>query len=69
MREDSFEEILKRKLQNYQPSEGVPSWQQMQRRMELYAYAHPELKPRNPLRKRIIYAAAAVLLFAAVGLG
>ena len=69
MREDSFEEILKRKLQNYQPSEGVPSWQQMQRRMELYANAHPELKPRNPLRKRIMYAAAAVLLFAAVGLG
>lgn len=69
MKEDSFEDILKKKLQNYQSAEQVPSWQQMQRRMELYRNAHPELRPRNPIRKRILYGAAAVLLFAAVGLG
>ena len=69
MKEDSFEDILKKKLQNYQSAEEVPSWQQMQRRMELYKNAHPELRLRNPIRKRILYGAAAVLLFAAVGLG
>ncbi len=69
MKEDSFEDILRKKLQNYQSAEEVPSWQQMQRRMELYKNAHPELRLRNPIRKRILYGAAAVLLFAAVGLG
>ncbi len=37
--------------------------------MELYNNAHPELRPRNPIRRRILYGAAAVLLFAAVGVG
>lgn len=69
MKEDSFEDILRKKLQNYQSAEEVPSWQQMQRRMELYKNAHPELRLRNPIRKRILYGVAAVLLFAAVGLG
>ena len=67
MKEDSFEDILRKKLQDYQSAEGVPTWQQMQRRMELYNNAHPELRPRNPIRRRILYGAAAVLLFAAVG--
>ena len=35
MKEDSFEDILRKKLQDYQSAEGVPTWQQMQRRMEL----------------------------------
>lgn len=69
MKEDSFEDILRKKLQDYQSAEGVPTWQQMQRRMELYNNAHPELRPRNPIRRRILYGAAAVLLFAAVGVG
>ena len=69
MKEDSFEDILRKKLQEYQSAEGVPTWQQMQRRMELYNNAHPELRPRNPIRRRILYGAAAVLLFAAVGVG
>lgn len=69
MKEDSFEDILRKKLQDYQSAEGVPTWQQMQRRMELYNNAHPELRPRNPIRRRILYGAAAVLLLAAVGMG
>ena len=69
MKEDSFEDILRKKLQDYQSAEGVPTWQQMQRRMELYNNAHPELRPRNPIRRRILYGAAAVLLLAAVGVG
>lgn len=69
MKEDSFEDILRKKLQDYQSAEGVPTWQQMQRRMELYNNAHPELRPRNPICRRILYGAAAVLLFAAVGVG
>ena len=61
MKEDSFEDILRKKLQDYQSAEGCRTWQQMQRRMELYNNAHPELRPRNPIRRRILYGAAAVL--------
>ncbi|MDD3108803.1 MAG: porin family protein [Alistipes sp.] len=67
--EDQFKEVLQSRLRDYTPEDPAPSWQQMQRRMELYANAHPELStpPTHRSSRRWLYAAAATLLFGVVG--
>lgn len=71
MKSDSLEDALKKKLQDYTPVQSVPSWQQMQRRMQLHANAHPELKirPKRSLGRRLGYGTAAALLLIAAGIG
>ena len=71
MKSDSLEDALKKRLQDYTPAQSVPSWQQMQRRMQLHANAHPELeiRPKRNLGRRLGYGTAAALLLIAAGIG
>ena len=71
MKSDSLEDALKKRLQDYTPAQSVPSWQQMQRRMQLHANAHPELeiRPKRSLGRRLGYGTAAALLLIAAGIG
>ena len=54
MKSDSLEDALKKRLQDYTPAQSVPSWQQMQRRMQLHANAHPELEIRPRMERKTL---------------